>query len=142
MPIDIQIDTLRQRIMTRAYGRLTGDDLRDYYRRLHVHPDYLPNMAELWDASEVNDLVGLDAGDVRDFSMFTELYTDHGTPVPVAIVAPGDVAYGLARMYEMLQTNSINRLRVVRGRDEAEAWLSEAEAQHACEPAAEHASGG
>ena len=38
----------------------------------------------------------------------------------VAIVAPGDLEFGLSRMYEILQVNSINVLKVFRERERAE----------------------
>ena len=65
------------------------------------------------------------ADDVRRLSAFTEQYTSLGVPVKVAIVAPGDLEFGLSRMYEMLQVNSINLLKVFRERALAERWIDE-----------------
>jgi 23S rRNA C2498 (ribose-2'-O)-methylase RlmM len=45
----------------------------------------------------------------------------------VAIVAPEDVAYGLARMYEAYQAGSPSQTRVFRAEAEALAWLLSAD---------------
>ncbi len=43
----------------------------------------------------------------------------------VAVVAPADLPFGLSRMYEMLQSQSMNVLKVFRERAAAEAWIFE-----------------
>jgi len=45
--------------------------------------------------------------------------------VKVAIVAAGDLEFGLSRMYELLQVRSINLLKVFRERSLAERWIHE-----------------
>src|SRR5262245_22008286 len=44
-------------------------------------------------------------------------------PYRTAIVAPADVSYGLARMYEAYQEPTAGELRVFRSLDDALAWL-------------------
>lgn len=124
MPIDITIDTDRRRIHTRAHGCLTWADLCDYYEAIHAHPDYAPDLPELWDALDVTD-TQISAEQMRTFSHTTELHEALGETAPVAVLVPDDLAFGLARMYQMLQSNGPHRLRVVRCREEAEAWLDE-----------------
>lgn len=131
MPIDIEIDAKRQRIDTRATGVVTVQDLLSYYQRLHDHPDFNLGMSELWDASAITD-TRLSSDDLREFSSVTEPYTRQGASARVAILVPDDLGFGLARMYELLQADSINRLKIVRSREAAEAWLADTD-----EPAAE-----
>jgi uncharacterized protein YcaQ len=109
-------------IRTTATGRVTGQDLVEYYRRLRAHPDFRSNLNEIFDAGQV-EAVDVTAEDVRRLSGITEEFTKHGVPVRVAIIAPGDVEFGMSRMYEMLQVQSINVLKVFRDRKTAEEWL-------------------
>lgn len=122
MPIRMIIERDVGLIRTTASGRLGGTDLIEYYRRLRAHPDFRSNLNEIFDATQV-EAVDVTADDVRRLSSITEEFTKHGVPVKVAIIAPGDVEFGLSRMYEMLQIQSINVLKVFRERAAAEAWI-------------------
>ena len=124
MPIRTIIDRTKGLIQTTASGRVTGVDLADYYKRLRAHPDFRRDLNEIFDATRV-ETIDLTADDVRRLSSATEQYTSLGVPVKVAIVAPGDLEFGLSRMYEMLQVNSINVLKVFRERALAERWIDE-----------------
>ncbi len=122
MPIRMVIERDIGLIRTTASGRVTGLDLVEYYRRLRAHPDFRSNLNEIFDAAQV-DAVDVTAEDVRTLSSITEEFTKRGLPVRVAIVAPGDLEFGMSRMYEMLQVQSINVLKVFRDRKTAEDWL-------------------
>ena len=122
MPIRTMIDKGSDLIRTTASGRITGRDLVEYYHRLRAHPDFRSSLNEIFDATQV-DTIDLTADDVRRLSSVTEEFTRRGVPVKVAIIAPGDLEFGMSRMYEMLQSQSINVLKVFRERDAAEAWI-------------------
>lgn len=122
MPITFSIDTVRRRLSTCASGAMDGDTLIDYYRRLREHADFANDLDEVFDLSAVDELT-LDARDIARFSVLTEPFTRLDPPVRIAIIAPHDAAFGLSRMYEMLQTGSSNELRVFRDRDAAERWI-------------------
>lgn len=124
MPIRTIIEKQKGLIRTTATGHVTGADLIDYYKRLRAHPDFKHNLDEIFDATQV-ETIDLKADDVRRLSAFTEEYTSLGVPVKVAIVATGDLEFGLSRMYEMLQVRSINVLKVFRERALAERWINE-----------------
>ena len=122
MPIRMIIDRAAGLIRTTASGRVSGDDLVTYYHRLRAHPDFRSTLNEIFDLSEVTD-AAVDAGDVRRLSEVTEEFTRRGVTVRIAIVAPRDLEFGLARMYEMLQSQSLNDVRVFRTRADAESWI-------------------
>jgi len=122
MPIRMVIERDIGLIRTTASGRVTGHDLVEYYRHLRAHPDFRSNLNEIFDAAQV-DTVDVTAEDVRALSSITEEFTKRGVPVRVAIVAPGDLEFGMSRMYEMLQVQSINVLKVFRDRKTAEDWI-------------------
>lgn len=125
MPIRMTIERDKGLIRTTASGCIGGTDLIEYYRRLRAHPNFRSNLNEIFDATQVEG-VDVTAEDVRHLSSITEAFTKHGVPVKVAIIAPGDVEFGMSRMYEMLQVQSINVLKVFRERSAAEAWIDEA----------------
>jgi hypothetical protein len=122
MPIRMIIDKTIGLIRTTATGRVTGDELVAYYHRLRSHPDFRSNLNEIFDLSEV-DGADVAAADVRRLSGVTEEFTRRGATVKVAIIAPRDLEFGFARMYEMLQDQSMNDVRVFRDRAEAEGWI-------------------
>jgi len=122
MPIRTIIDNTIGLIRTTATGRVTGDDLVTYYKRLRSHPDFRSNLNEIFDLTDVTD-ANVDAADVRRLSGVTEEFTRHGVTVKVAIIAPRDLEFGLSRMYEMLQDQSMNDVRVFRDRADAEGWI-------------------
>ena len=124
MPIRTIIEKENGLIQTAASGRVSGAELVEYYTRLRGHPDFKRNLNEIFDASQVEQ-IDVTADDVRRLSAMTEEYTRLGEPVKVAIVAPGDLEFGMSRMYEMLQVQSINTLKVFRERSAAERWIND-----------------
>lgn len=122
MPVEITIDADRGRIWSRLSGRMDRKTLRQYYEALYAHPRFQPDMSEIFDVSAVTE-VDLTGDEVRDFSAATASNTSAGAGVSVAIVAPTDLTFGLARLYELSQIETTNRMCVVRTRAEAEAWL-------------------
>lgn len=122
MPVEITIDPERRRIRSRLSGRLCRDTLRAYYEALTAHPDFRPDLSEVFDVSDVSEL-DLTADEIRDFSAATASAPAHGAGMRVAIVAPTDLVFGLARLYELSQVDAGNRICVLRTLAEAEAWL-------------------
>ena len=122
MSVEITIDAGRRRIRSRLSGRLSRETLQRYYEALYSHPLFQPDMAEIFDVSEVTEL-DLTADEIRDFSATTASNPSQGRGMRVAIVAPTDLTFGLARLYELSQSDTTNRICVVRTRGEAEAWL-------------------
>jgi hypothetical protein len=122
MPIRTIIDKTIGLIRTTAAGRVTGDELVAYYHRLRSHPDFRSSLNEIFDLTDVTE-ANVDGADVRRLSGVTEEFTVRGVAVKVAIIAPRDLEFGLARMYEMLQSRSRNDVRVFRDRAEAEGWI-------------------
>ncbi len=90
---------------------------------MRAHPDFRSNLNEIFDASQVDD-IDVTAADIRHLSAVTQAFTSVGVSIKVAIVAPGDLEFGMSRMYEMLQSQSINALRVFRERALAEQWIA------------------
>ena len=124
MPFSIEIDAVKRRILTCCTGHITGDDLFEYYEKLRKTPGFSPRMDELFDLSDVGS-IDLTSADIVSFSRHTQPSTRQGETVRVAVVAPTDLAFGLSRMYELLQSDSVNDLQVFRDQALAVAWLDE-----------------
>ena len=64
MPVEITIDPERRRIRSRLSGRLCRDTLRAYYEALTAHPDFRPDLSEVFDVGDVSEL-DLTADEIR-----------------------------------------------------------------------------
>lgn len=89
------------------------DSLRDELTRV---PGFHPRLPVLV------DWTGLDAGSITSELIRARAWKPWPVTGCVAFVAPSDVLFGLARMYEM--TAPALRISVFRSRDAAVAWLT------------------
>lgn len=137
MPFTIQIDAASKRIESHFFGHVRASTLHEYYHALRNQPDCHDAVSELVDFSAVTTL-DVSSDELRQFSKMTAKNTARGRCIRVAIVAPADLSFGLCRMYEMLQHQSVNSLRVARTREDAEAWLESARGGSAAEITAAH----
>ena len=104
-------------------GTVDDAELLGSYAELTTNPDYDESLDDLV------DLRGLERLDVssesirRLVSMFTPL--DGVAPnTRLAIVAPRDDVFGMARMYQILRSDAPEEIAVFRDRAEADAWLA------------------
>ena len=103
-------------------GVVDDAELLGSYGSLVAQPDYDPTLNDLVDMRGVDRLEVSSASVRRLVEMFTPL--DHGEVVTrLAIVAPRDDVFGMARMYEILRSDAPEQIRVFRDRPEAERWL-------------------
>jgi hypothetical protein len=99
-------------------GRVTGDELDAFTQTVKHDPAYDPSWPALVDASELNP-AGLSTQVLR-----ARAAVPRRNPTRVAIVAPADVVFGLARMFQMMSEGRGNDIEVFRGMREAMAWLA------------------
>lgn len=122
MPIEFRILTDQRRTMTRGFDLVTSDDVLGYYPALRAHPLFDGTFDEVVDLSDV-DKVDVDAKALRALSATVLPNQASGAPMRIAIIAPSDLAFGLARMYQALRSESVNEMRVFREADEAMLWI-------------------
>jgi hypothetical protein len=113
-----RIDVERGLICSAATGTLTDEDLREHQSTLRSDPDFRRTLDQVWDFRGV-DRVDISNAAVRDLARSRSF--DAGTKR--AIGAPKDVAYGLARMFQILHDDAPEDLQIFRSLEEAEAWL-------------------
>jgi hypothetical protein len=123
MPIVYAIDPDRSRVTLAYTGTITDRDLLDTFDRLYRDPGHRVGMDELSDLREVRS-VEVTAKGLQDLAIRTSLQLDRARQTwRVAIVAPADVVFGMARMYELLREGSPERVMVFRDLPAAESWL-------------------
>ena len=123
MPITYRIDEARGLVITTATGTLTDKDILGLKSRLAADPLWAPSMREL------SDVRAIDRLEVTSAGVQKMVWRDEHLPsireYRLAIIAPQDHVFGMARMYEMLTNHSVPNVAVFRELDEALNWLSE-----------------
>ena len=128
MPIEFQIDHARRTVWVKCVSPVAVTDFFAYQRDVWSRPD-VAGYDEFVDAVGVADItlpssVGTDFRDLVQLSAQTD---SRATTAKLAIVAPDDLSFGLARMYETyreLNPRSTKLVAVFRSRDEALKWIA------------------
>jgi hypothetical protein len=123
MPISYRIDSSRGLVLTEAWGILTDADILDHKDRLLKDPAFDPSMAQLSDVRRVEDLR------VTRNGVAAMIQHDVGNAAyreghRLAIVISLEVAFGMARMYQIMSEQRENAVGVFRTMHEAMAWLA------------------
>ena len=118
MPAGYRIDTERHAIFSTASGVLTDDDLRGHQKRILADPAFDPSFNQVWDLREVTEVsvsnrALQDLAAARSFSPGAKR----------AMVAPSDILYGMARMFQLMHDAAPEQVRVFREIAEAEDWI-------------------
>lgn len=123
MPIEYCIDCPRKLVLVDAHGTLTNQDMFAYQLDVWSRPE-VASFNELIDLSRVDHF---DRPSPEQINHLTRLAAAmERAPSKLAIVAPGDLAFGLGRMYQALRTageKSAKQVGVFRTRNEAWEFL-------------------
>ncbi len=124
MPVQYTIDDHARRVTARAYGLLAAADIFAYQNEVWSRAD-LAGYDELFDLSEVTEV---EKPEVYRIQKLAELasQTVSGPEGNIALVAPRDQLFGLARMYQTYRNLTPSRpkeIGVFRTRGDAEAFL-------------------
>lgn len=119
MPVSYTIDVERKLVISRAWGAMTDDDVRDHARLLRADPLFDPTYSQLLDMTGISkDLVHTNTK--QESSSYGQLFA---TGVRRAWVASSDYTFGMARMYAVAAERLGQTIGVFRTREEAEKWL-------------------
>jgi hypothetical protein len=119
MPVTHEIDRERDLLRTRATGLVTFDDLDRHITMEEA--DHALGLAELLDARGAT--TDISRADVQRLVYRTDALVRKGRFGALAIVTDDDVAYGMARMYQILCEELPVRIGVFRLLEPALAWL-------------------
>lgn len=129
MSIVLRVDRVNRIVLARGFGTFTDDDAFSY-QRVAWAGDEVATYDELIDMSSVLEIAITSPQLVRDLAA-SAARVDRASGTPrFAIVAPGNLAYGLGRMFqtyrEMLDRDT-KAVGVFRTPEEAAAFLNRAE---------------
>ena len=120
MPISLIIDSTLDCTVARAEGLVTYDDLVSHGEEKRARA---LSMDELLDARDAT--TNLTSQQVKMLAHRTEMLLRDGRFGVLAVVATSRVAFGMARMYQILCDQLPTRIEVFRTIHEARAWLNE-----------------
>jgi hypothetical protein len=106
-----------------GFGRLTGKEVLDAKKALAAEEDRFRQIA--FALVVFRDVTELDVtiGQVRELAEIDKQLARLAPDVAVAVVAPGDEAFGLARMWQALTETTGWQTEVFRTQKEAASWL-------------------
>jgi len=119
MPAFFEIEKDHRLVITSASGVVTMAEALAHNQKLRKDPDFDPSFSQLIDLSNVTK-IELNREDILTLAQ-DPILSDNSRR---AILATGDLTFGLARMFEMFrESKGKETIRVFRNRDEARAWV-------------------
>jgi hypothetical protein len=126
VPVQVLIDEVRGVVHSRYSGLIQLDDVLGYMDYVRTHPVFSPNFIEL---SEFDPDVQLELF-YNDLAVIADTSRDpFARDTLFILVAPNDVTFGIARMYESLSEGRPN-VNVVHSMSEAEQCISRWKENH------------
>jgi hypothetical protein len=121
--VTLEFDPVSKITAAIGRGRVTA---RELLAALHTFYDNAPTLLALCDLSDA-DLSSLSTEELVRIVQFTERRAEVRRGGKTAITAPGDLEYGMARMYEILADAAAHpvAIRAFRTQEEALQWLRE-----------------
>ena len=121
LPFTYQIDVERRLVISIASGVVTADEILNHQGQLMSDPQFSPEFWQLVDLTQATR-TDIHAQDVR--ALAAKAVFAPGSRR--AIVASGPVAFGLARMFELMRdTRGERGIQVFNDREEALRWLNQ-----------------
>lgn len=125
MPLVYRIDRDAKVVVAAGYGTLTEADVFGYERQTGARSDMI-GYDELIDMSSVTDIDVPSAERVEDLASEAARRDAVDGPAKVAIVAPGELAFGLSRLFQVsrrVEPGSTKNVGVFRTMDAALEFL-------------------
>lgn len=122
MPIKITVYADEGYYLSRYIGTITDKEMQDVYSRFYTSAEWVPGMNELADISEADISEITSAGLEKLAKIVQEIFKQHHFHMKVAVYAPHDLGFGMARVYSV-HAESFESHKVFRNFDEAKAWL-------------------
>ena len=124
MPIDYEWDEKAGLISTRLWGEVTDADIDAHTRKLFQDSRLAPPLLEIIDTRDVGKM-NITARSLKKMADAAGVFKEKFSGQRSAIVAPTDVMFGMARMYEMLSESAGSPIQICAFRtfEDARAWL-------------------
>ncbi|HMD39940.1 MAG TPA: hypothetical protein VKH15_11700 [Candidatus Acidoferrum sp.] len=119
MPTFYKIDKERRLVMSTGTGIFNKEEALSHQRRLLADPDFDPSYSQLTDFTHITQF-DLSAQDVRQLAQRSVFAPDARR----AFLVASDLAFGLARMFEMFSEGAGEQgIRIFRNLEEALDWV-------------------
>jgi hypothetical protein len=123
MPVTYALDREQRLIRTRCYGPTTLPEVLGYFEELRAQPDLPQHLDGLLDFT---DMTGApDRDQLRTIAGEMKKMAPQVTFGAIAIVAPGDLLFGMSRMLGIFAEGLFATTGVFRTLPEAERWLEQ-----------------
>ena len=119
MPAHVKVDVQNGIVYSSFEGALNDNDILTHRDALKRHPDFNPQFSEIVDFTEVKQLK-VTVGLVNAMAKGDSLYSPESRH---AVIAPHDMTYGVARLYQMLAQDTRPNVAVVRSMAEARRFV-------------------
>ena len=123
MPATYTIDQQSDIVRVECFGDFTNQDMLDCLARLYNDPARSPGMPSLVDCRGIERMMVTTAGVQAAVMVEATMVDRRQPPWAVAVIAPQDDVFWMARTYEVLRAGSPERVRVFRQPSDAERWL-------------------
>jgi hypothetical protein len=110
MPCTLTIDRKAGVVYSLYHGEVGEKDVAEQVARMRTHRDFRPSMCEIVDLTNVT-MIDVDTDGVHRLATRMSPFAAAAKRV---IVAPEDLAFGLARMFQQIGEKQRTNLRVVR----------------------------
>jgi NAD(P)-dependent dehydrogenase (short-subunit alcohol dehydrogenase family) len=121
MTVHYRIDHESHRILTRAFGEVTLEEVLEHFDQLAADPSYERDLDVLLDLVDCKTLP--EADEIRAAA---ERVTAEALDLRfgrLAVVVSSEALFGMARMFLTLGESAFSDAQVFRDRDDALAWL-------------------
>ena len=119
MPAVLKIDPKRRIVLSTFYGEVTDEEVARHSAVIVADPDFRPEYSEIVDFSGVTR-IAVSESILSGMAGAQSIFSRDSVHV---VVAPADLAFGLARRYQVLATKTKPNLVVVRTLNDAYAAL-------------------
>ncbi|UCF93005.1 MAG: hypothetical protein JSW39_02280 [Desulfobacterales bacterium] len=123
MPITYQLKPDERLVLLVHVGAVSDDEFLSFYKALYEDTQFDKSFNLLVDLRQTESAVR-SAGALNEFADFMRgQFVDTTARSKVAVVAPEDISFGLARMYEVFSGDVPWEFAVFRAAEAASAWL-------------------
>ena len=119
--VDIEIDEERGIVRVTPAKPVTVEDACAAIDGIIEKPGFKKGLPSIWDM-RYTELMHINAEDIKQISEYANGVKDKRGNARIAFVVSSDLAYGLGRMFEMVNATSHINARVFRNYEEGEAW--------------------
>ena len=112
--------------LNKLTGGVTDVELLNSYKNHYEDDKWIPSLNELVDLSEA-DMTKITSDGLRALSVYIKnLFVERGiSDYHTSVYAPGNVQFGIARIYDAMTEDSPEIVRVFRQLSDATLWLKE-----------------